>query len=415
MGKIPEQYVYNDKVFMVGDSPNTLRPTGKYPLVANHEWNTLADAITFINEPSSSAIPGMVITVVNDPEEENNGVYFVKAVGYINEEGEHVFGGTLHKLAQDEDMSGNFETINQTINDLRTNIEDEIVEAVKYKSGVESHWLTEQIGGISGGLNKEDIGVGNKTVNEILDMLLYPTLQPEVTEPKVTLSYNGNDEDGEIICINMDERIPDELIPVASDFVTSFDRGFVTYKNAEGNNDYTGEGAPQLSIDKLVDWFGELICTVDYNVTYANGPKLLDNKGNESTIPSFVSSTISKNKYVHIVYPIYTNNEDIKVMTSQGPLDYMSGELTFVVDIPKETIKDKFTLQVPAHLKVESVYQYNSVTKNFDIDMGYMLNNKSETNLNNITYNVYKRTTDPKDFIGSSKYSITIKKQNNKI
>lgn len=60
---------------------STFNPLKKGPVVGKRIWNTLADFETYINNPKDSAIPGLVVTVINDGE--NNGAYIVKtAAGY---------------------------------------------------------------------------------------------------------------------------------------------------------------------------------------------------------------------------------------------------------------------------------------------------------------------------------------------
>ena len=39
-----------------------------------------------------------------------------------------------------------------------------------------------------------------------------------------------------------------------------------------------------------------------------------------------------------------------------------------------------------------------------------MMANKTTETINGITYNVYKRTTNPQDYIGAAKFQVVIKK-----
>lgn len=79
-----EQYKYNPSVFVKANASITLFPSNRYPVIGNLQWNTLADATMFVNDAEGTAIPGMVIAVVADETESNNGVYFVKSVADIN-------------------------------------------------------------------------------------------------------------------------------------------------------------------------------------------------------------------------------------------------------------------------------------------------------------------------------------------
>ena len=75
---------------------STFNPLKKGPVVGKRIWSTLKDFEDYINNPKDSAIPGLVVTVVNDGE--NNGAYIVKtAAGYNGET-----SGSWVKLATGE-------------------------------------------------------------------------------------------------------------------------------------------------------------------------------------------------------------------------------------------------------------------------------------------------------------------------
>lgn len=57
----------------------TLNLTNKFPAINKRIFNTLEDAVAFINNYNDSAIEGLILTVIND-ESDKNGVYFVERV-----------------------------------------------------------------------------------------------------------------------------------------------------------------------------------------------------------------------------------------------------------------------------------------------------------------------------------------------
>ena len=61
----------------------TLIPTGRYPIQGCREWKTLSNLETFILDasPSAAAFPGMIVSVVEDSDESNNGAYMIFKVG----------------------------------------------------------------------------------------------------------------------------------------------------------------------------------------------------------------------------------------------------------------------------------------------------------------------------------------------
>ena len=151
-----EQYKYNPSVFVKANASITLFPSNRYPVIGNLQWNTLADATKFVNDAAGTAIPGMVIAVVADETESNNGVYFVKSVADINiagstgvlvklgdakseeeilkiiEDNEHVVASSLNELNDRVIDNKNTLTEIQTIlNDVQTSLSLEYVKDEK--------------------------------------------------------------------------------------------------------------------------------------------------------------------------------------------------------------------------------------------------------------------------------------------
>ena len=59
----------------------SLNMTGKAPAVAKRIWNTYVDALAYVNDFNDSAIEGLRLSVVADPDSKKNGVYFVEKIG----------------------------------------------------------------------------------------------------------------------------------------------------------------------------------------------------------------------------------------------------------------------------------------------------------------------------------------------
>lgn len=58
----------------------SLNMTGKAPAVAKQIFGTKEAALEYINDYNDSAIPGMILSVISDPDDDNNGLYFVKKI-----------------------------------------------------------------------------------------------------------------------------------------------------------------------------------------------------------------------------------------------------------------------------------------------------------------------------------------------
>ena len=63
-----------DKLFGWGQSFNA---TGKFPVIAKRVWATYKDMMDFVSDTSDVCPAGVILTVVNDTDKDNNGAYFV--------------------------------------------------------------------------------------------------------------------------------------------------------------------------------------------------------------------------------------------------------------------------------------------------------------------------------------------------
>lgn len=73
----------------------------KAPAVADRVFHTLADAQAYVDDMMSSATEGVRITVINDPVQSNNGLYYIKSLPYI--EGGGTVPGVLVKVGPNAD------------------------------------------------------------------------------------------------------------------------------------------------------------------------------------------------------------------------------------------------------------------------------------------------------------------------
>lgn len=382
-----EQYIYDKNNWLIGHSPITIKPTGKFPAIAYHQWNTFEDLMSFVHDEDSTAIPGMVVAVVND-DEYVNGIYVIDSVG---EE------GTVHRMVNTVEFQ-------KYIDYVRDNIQT-------YVAGkdIEDWFKTEQIGDIEAGLSKYDEKIFGQKVNHMLDMLLYPTLQPIIKEPSITLNYEGEK------CFIIGTQIPDEIY-----FEHSYDKGSA-YTSTYTNPEYTGDvteswefNSPSnehsYNFNQAMDEEGEFVIT--YAVNFGDGPELKDNKGFPSTVESFRETTLTKDVKLHVVKPIYVNDGLFIGNVEQKLVDYLTEEPVKInVDIVSETDENKFEIHVPSGFGIE-VKQYNTIsdTYNIPVDMVFV----EETTVHDSVfgkYDVYVRTTDNTDIQGSSKYQITITRQ----
>lgn len=83
----------------------TWKASGRYPIVADRIFATLADAQAYVDDTSAtaSATGGLVLSVISDSVAKNNGVYYVKSVANTDPKyGELLDKGTLVKVGGSE-------------------------------------------------------------------------------------------------------------------------------------------------------------------------------------------------------------------------------------------------------------------------------------------------------------------------
>lgn len=78
----------------------TWKMSGRYPVVADRTYPTLADAQAYVDDITSNACVGVIITVNRDENKANNGAYRIDS--YASQAGEK---GVLHKLGSDLSLS----------------------------------------------------------------------------------------------------------------------------------------------------------------------------------------------------------------------------------------------------------------------------------------------------------------------
>jgi hypothetical protein len=64
----------------------TFNLTGKAPAINKRIFDTLEDAQLYADDYNDSAIEGLLLSVVADEDEKNNGVYFVQSIKKSNED-----------------------------------------------------------------------------------------------------------------------------------------------------------------------------------------------------------------------------------------------------------------------------------------------------------------------------------------
>ena len=101
----------------------TLKMSGKAPAVAKRIFDKLDNAQSYIDDVNDTAIEGLVLSVVDDGD--NNGVYFVQSVGKKSEvEGGENINGVLVKLSSEDYTDAEIEANTKTYSIVKATEEE---------------------------------------------------------------------------------------------------------------------------------------------------------------------------------------------------------------------------------------------------------------------------------------------------
>lgn len=329
---------------------------------------------------------------------------------------------------------GHYNELNELIDKLKIDTEKDIKNALYYDIttiGIgtdengnripDDNWKTENIGGIPGQqgwqyfgyMDSEGKYVSNKTLSEMMTDILFPTYQPVPEPNKPSMSISTSSETLFVGTKMYSENTLNDRIQT--------DKGKILYNNVESNINYAGEGTKSVSVDKCSfgDVMSEGIYTITYNVKFADGEDLKTNKGVVIPNSKYTSDKpITKKGYIYCVYPVYiTSGKDITEYVTYK-LNYHNGETITGIIIPKETTSKKFEIHVPVGVNNVKVFQLNPTKSNvYDIEHIFIKKDELVKYVHSVNgieyemdYNVFVRTLDEKNILGSDKYKITIKK-----
>lgn len=285
---------------------------------------------------------------------------------------------------------------------LLDNVSDMFEEGqmnVTYNSSLDSTVATvDKLGGIAAGTTVAQLT--GKTISEVLDTLIFPTIQPTITAPSASISLKTG-------VSNIKEVGADGY--TTDDFNVSFNRGTIKIgtsiqnpRAGEKTTDIVYAGSEANGIpDKVTAGTTNFY----YKVNYAAGPDPLDSKGNAAAsytaLPAgaITSSSLS----VYGVYPFYANTSNASV--TKLPL---TKDLVFTVKLAAEG-PNKHIFKLPH--TVTKIEMLNTLSGNYEV---YALENFTKGNEIipvqgvDIAYNTYTRND--AGFNGETTYRITYSK-----
>lgn len=247
----------------------------------------------------------------------------------------------------------------------------------------------------------------DKTLSQIFDEMLFPTVQPTATAPSARISLSGYNSLQEV----------GATAPTASNFSTSFDKGGI-YLDGVKQSDRSGALVSdvlfrgQESASSGTTAFSAVVAEgrqyYYYKVNYAAGPSdIKDNKGNTATSLSQLpaGSVTSTSQVVEGVYPIFATTTDTNISSNNVTklaLTASKSNITTTLAAETATSKHKFKIKgtmTKIELKdpfgnwvAQSLSDFPVTTENINVQG------------NSVSYNVYTRNQGTN---GSTEFRIT--------
>ena len=282
---------------------------------------------------------------------------------------------------------------------------------VMYNSAMDDSLATlSALGGIPKGTTAAELK--EKTLSQVFDDLLFPTIQPTVSAPSASISFKSTTTTPTI----QEVGTTGSTVPTPSSFNTSFSKGSISISgvkkqdrsgNATTTIIYYGGNVNNTSNFPTVIPDG----SINYNcrISYEAGPTPLDSKGNPATSYSALpaGSATSGAVTVYGVYPYFTNasdNSTFSKMTLTTGTTFSA--LKFKAEGPNKhafKLPAKYTLTKTELLNTLSGKYETFATSNWTVTTEYIT-----VQGNTVSYKVYTRNDS--GFNGESTYNITFSK-----
>lgn len=259
----------------------------------------------------------------------------------------------------------------------------------EYESNIEDKTLTmpNAVGGIAKGTKVSDLE--GKTYNEVLDDLLFPTVNPTFTAPSASIKFSSYTSTQEVGSAG----------PTESNFTTGYNAGQITLNgvkqadrggahNTADSFIYVNGDATNKTLPAKVD-LGNT--TFKYRAAFAEGPQPKDNKGNDYGSPLAASTVDSAAVTLNGTFPWYASTATAGSLTKQSLVAWnttagamSSGEFT----VQPHTAAAPQMFKLPR--KASSLQMYNTVAKAFEtVALSDWTETSAEETINDVKQTYY--------------------------
>jgi len=329
-----------------------------------------------------------------------DGIYFCTDSHKIMLNGEQ-YGGSSSKTVEDVTLDGSTLTIHYT--DTSSEELDLSVLGGTYTSEIGDTELEmpSAVGGISKGTTVGDLN--GKTINQMFDDLLFPTVNPTFTPPSATIKFTDYAATQEVGATG----------PTNSNFVTNFNKGQITLNSTKqadragnlisGNSFiYVGNDPETQALPATV---AEGNTTFKYRAAYEAGPQPKDNKGNKYGSPLSAGTVDSSAITLNGTYPWYASTATAGTLTKQALIAWNAtpGQMTtsrFVLQ--PHTSAAKQQIKVPRELT--QMQMLNTVSNQMEvISFEDWTKTEADEDVNEISHHYYTYS-----YNGADRGSVTL-------
>lgn len=291
-------------------------------------------------------------------------------------------------------------------------LEQPLIESnlTKYLSSMSDDIATvEDLGGIPAGTTAGDLK--KKTVSQVLDELIFPTIYPTYQAPTASLSLKSTSTTPTIQEIGT----TGSSVPTKNSFNTGFNQGKIMIAGVEKQKRAgalkDGESFIYINNNPETKDFPTEIpdgtITYKYRASYEAGPQPLDSKGQNYQTPLPAGTVDSSAVTITGVYPYFTNKDNVSAF-AKLPLTTSTtlNDIKFVAEGPA-----KHTFKLPATYTVTKIEMLNTLSGKYE-DFGVSKFTKTTENIEvqskSVSYAVYTRNDS--GFNGEATFKITFTK-----
>lgn len=291
-------------------------------------------------------------------------IYFAEDTGEILMNNQSYGGGSITNVEVVEGNSLKLTFSNGTSQTFN------VADLLRYNSQLDGSITTvTDFGGIPAGTTAE--ALKTKTISQVLDDLIFPTVQPTKTDPTATLSLKSGFSNNGVYEVGA----PAPADP--TNFTKGYTLGQILIAGVK-KQDYAGAPTAQVlyygsseSQTELPTEIAEGAMKYNYKVTFAAGPQPLDSKGgNATSVTKYAGGSKTATATINGVYPLFATTANIATLTKQALTN--GTQLTFKAPSEGDGSAGRHAFKIPAKYTLTKVEKLNTLSNQYeDVGVSY--------------------------------------------